>query len=402
MSKGQNKTIEKKLPPAEIKPKVTKTGKPVKPERIASEKYPGVYYRVSTKRGPNKSKNTIFWITWHQGGKRKWLKIGESANEITAQFAYEKLVEIKNDLRLGENPAILDRNTTPTFDTIIKDYFLKCESDGKNITSEKSRYINHIQPMFGKDTIYQITPVKCDKFKTKLLSKMAPASVKRIFTTMRAAINLAIKRKVYRGDNPFSHLSDFSMPKENNEGERFLSQSEALMLLKELERRSTQLWHMALISLLTGMRATEIFSLKGADIDEKNSLAIIRSKGGDREPVFLTQDALAILLQYQTTSDSLLFCNSKKQRINNISDTFNRVVSSLGLNNGVVDKRHKVWFHTLRHTFASWLAQSGEVGIYELMKLMRHRRIEMTLRYAHLIPDQQREKLSIISKIISG
>jgi integrase len=55
---------------------------------------------------------------------------------------------------------------------------------------------------------------------------------------------------------------------------------------------------------------------------------------------------------------------------------------------------------TLRHTFASWLAQSGEVGLHELMKHLRHKNIEMTLRYAHLIQDKQREHLAIISEIM--
>jgi hypothetical protein len=35
------------------------------------------------------------------------------------------------------------------------------------------------------------------------------------------------------------------------------------------------------------------------------------------------------------------------------------------------------------------------------MKLMRHKRIEMTLRYAHLIPDHQREKMSVIPNILN-
>ena len=38
----------------------------------------------------------------------------------------------------------------------------------------------------------------------------------------------------------------------------------------------------------------------------------------------------------------------------------------------------------MRHTFASWLAQSGKVTLMELQKLMRHKNITMTMRYAHL------------------
>lgn len=40
-------------------------------------------------------------------------------------------------------------------------------------------------------------------------------------------------------------------------------------------------------------------------------------------------------------------------------------------------------FHTLRHTYASWLVQSG-VDLYSVQKLMRHSNSKMTERYSHL------------------
>ena len=45
-----------------------------------------------------------------------------------------------------------------------------------------------------------------------------------------------------------------------------------------------------------------------------------------------------------------------------------------------------VTFHTLRHTFASWLVMEG-VPLFEVSKLLRHASIQMTERYAHLAPD---------------
>jgi integrase len=44
----------------------------------------------------------------------------------------------------------------------------------------------------------------------------------------------------------------------------------------------------------------------------------------------------------------------------------------------------------LRHTFASWLALAG-VDIYRIKTLMRHKTIDMTMRYAHLLPDATRQ-----------
>ena len=40
-------------------------------------------------------------------------------------------------------------------------------------------------------------------------------------------------------------------------------------------------------------------------------------------------------------------------------------------------------FHTLRHTYASWLAESG-VDLYTVKNLLGHSTITMTERYSHL------------------
>ena len=54
------------------------------------------------------------------------------------------------------------------------------------------------------------------------------------------------------------------------------------------------------------------------------------------------------------------------------------------------DRKNLVVLHTLRHTFASHLAIKG-TPIFTIQKLMNHRDIKMTLRYAKLAPDSGRE-----------
>ena len=56
------------------------------------------------------------------------------------------------------------------------------------------------------------------------------------------------------------------------------------------------------------------------------------------------------------------------------------------------DIKNKVVFHSLRQTFASHLAING-TPIFTIQKLMNHKDIRMTLRYAKLSPDSGRESI---------
>ena len=53
------------------------------------------------------------------------------------------------------------------------------------------------------------------------------------------------------------------------------------------------------------------------------------------------------------------------------------------LSKGIEDKRQKVVFHTLRHTYASWLVERG-ADLYTVKELMGHKTLAMTERYSHL------------------
>jgi len=93
--------------------------------------------------------------------------------------------------------------------------------------------------------------------------------------------------------------------------------------------------------------------------------------------------------------NDLVFPSANGGRIVQISETFNRVVTALGLNNGVTDPRQKVVFHTLRHTFASWLVEQG-IDLYSVKELMGHGTLAMTERYSHLSPDKLRRAIKTL------
>jgi integrase len=110
----------------------------------------------------------------------------------------------------------------------------------------------------------------------------------------------------------------------------------------------------SLISLHCGLRAGEIFNLVWNDIDFENKIILIKdTKSGRNRNVIMTEDVKTMLKKRKRLSKSALVFSSRiGEKITEVSRTFDRVIAALGFNDGVTDPRHKVVFHTLRHTYA--------------------------------------------------
>ena len=107
----------------------------------------------------------------------------------------------------------------------------------------------------------------------------------------------------------------------------------------------------------------------------------------------MTKDVLT-MLENKTGGEpsDLVFISRSEEKLKELSNAFNRAVDAVGLNNGIKDRRDKVVFHTLRHTFTSWLVQGGE-GLFLVQRLPGHKTGTMTQRYAHLAPDNLKEAM---------
>ncbi|MFC1614010.1 site-specific integrase [Gemmatimonadota bacterium] len=156
-------------------------------------------------------------------------------------------------------------------------------------------------------------------------------------------------------------------------------------MLEELKKRSLQLYEISLISLRTGARANEIFSLKWGDVDlERGTLILWDTKNTKTRVAYITEDVKRLLKEkLGGKNGELVFPGRNGVKIVEISNAFNQAVVAIGFNEDITDRRMKVVFHTLRHTYASWLVQKGE-DLYTVKELMGHSTITMTERYSHL------------------
>jgi len=218
-------------------------------------------------------------------------------------------------------------------------------------------------------------------------SKLSPRSIKYSLAVVRQVFNFARRNGVFLGENPVLRVT---LPQEDNRRMRFLTSEEATILLHTLYEKNHQLFEIALLSLHCGLRSKEIASLTFGDIDvDRKQIFVKDSKNKLNRVAYMTEDVKEMLCEKdEGEPDELVFRDHHGQKLKDyfISTQFSRILGTLGFNDGITDRRQKVVFHTLRHTFCSWLVQNGE-SLYTVKELAGHKTLSMTARYSHLSND---------------
>ena len=143
---------------------------------------------------------------------------------------------------------------------------------------------------------------------------LAGQTVNNIFSFMRSAINRAVATGMWSGVNPLSTKGGtWKMVKANNARLRFLTREEAQALLDDLEKRHPQLHDMALLSLRTGLLPTEIFKLRGQEVDGNACGLYIIQKGGKRVFVRVPEDMIRMLQAYKRKPAEPIFQQPRKK-----------------------------------------------------------------------------------------
>ncbi|MDH3468247.1 MAG: site-specific integrase [Gammaproteobacteria bacterium] len=165
---------------------------------------------------------------------------------------------------------------------------------------------------------------------------------------------------------------------------RYLSEAESKRLRKALETAPDYLRTMVLISLNTGLRRGELFTLTWPAIDlKRRQLSVVGSlsKSGQSRFIPLNQEAINALRTWRDSNGNtgLVFQSAAT------GGAYNNTKRSWAALLGRAKIKDFRW-HDLRHDFASRLVMSG-ADLYGVSKLLGHASVVTTQRYAHLAPD---------------
>lgn len=357
-------------------------------------KYTGVFYREVITNGKS---DKVYYVVYKDNGKTKEKKVGKLSEGIQANYANNIRTSIVNSIRLGEDLPILiskkDKTTITSFDEIANKFFDAKELHNRTNHQAKSKYKSQLKHLIGHKDIYRITKNDIVSIQHEFAKTRAPKTVNQYVQFIRAVYNFAIEEELFNGTNPANGIRELKI---DNKRERFLSVDEIKKLLSKISE-DNDLSLFTLLSLSTGGRLGTIMEISKKDIDFENNMLTLKDiKNNDTYGGFFNDELKKLLFkraQNLKPNEKLISMNERtlRRKLSKIiSDLFNNDLNT-------DDRKNRVVIHTLRHTFASQLAING-TPIFTIQKLLNHKDIKQTLRYAKLAPDSGQEKVKELMK----
>lgn len=331
-----------------------------------------------------------WWIRFtDEFGKRR--KKSFDAHEDAAKaLALEKarVIEVRRGQRDPTPP-------TKRYDDLA-DYWTEFKVPQKRSgTDDISIMRAHLRPFFGGRKLADIGVETVDRYlveKKNLSKKTVNNHLTLLVTQLNLAQELRWIARVPRIKKPRIRLfdADYDYLRTKDEIRRFLIAA----------AQEGELVHACYATaVFTGLREGEIAALTWEDINFETRLITVQrsfdgpTKAGDVRYVPILDVLLPILRRWRLRSaGKLLFPNvnggMQCESARLFQEVLHRVLDAAGFPklpkaNGRF--RYYVTFHDLRHTFASlWVMSGGD--IFKLQRMLGHKSIAMTMRYAHLSP----------------
>jgi integrase len=328
----------------------------------------------------------IFWFTIMQDGRRIQVST-KTNNKKLAENIYAKA-----KIQIAEGKWFEIEARLHTFDEMME-RFMKEHAPKREPTTQKrySSILKHLSAFFDSLTLAEITPKVITAYMENRYAEGASIATRnREFAMLSKALNLAWKQWEWCRENPCSRIQKES---ENNKVDRWLLPEEEVRLLKESEvYLNGQLAEIITVALHTGMRQGEIMNLKWSNIDiSRKVISVSKTKNKDPKVIPLNETVYEIFLKKckVISLSGYVFAtgNGTGVRTRNMLREFYKALKKAGITT--------FRFHDLRHTFATRLVQAG-VDLYSVAKLLGHRDITTTQRYAHHCPESLRQSVNIL------
>ena len=309
----------------------------------------------------------------------------EAERELALRLAQVELI------RRGERDA---PPRVRLFDELA-DYWLANRAVQKRSGRDDVSMIRrHLRPAFGGLRLREIGVAHIDAYKAARMG-LSPKTVRNhltlLGTMLRLAVDLGWLVRSPRIEKPRVRVfsGDYRYLRTEQDLRRLLCAARA---------EGEDVFALYATALFTGMRAGELAGLVWSCVDFATRLITVQAsydgptKAGDVRYVPIVDALLPDLRAWRIRCPGRLVFPNEAGNMHQPSarifqERLHRVLDAAGFPRpaGRSRYRHCLHFHGLRHTFAShWVMNGGD--LFKLQKILGHRSMEMTMRYAHLAP----------------
>lgn len=401
-------------PPRAPRPRLTSASlKSARPEgspyELRSDRCPGLLMRVET------SGTMTYWV---QVARSKRVRLG-NAKVLTLGQAEDTARRVLVDPVAYEK----EKHKAASLEDFIDEHYKPwATAHRKTATATLARLKASFGKKFYGQRLNEITLPALERWRTdRLNGGTSKATVNRDLVALSAVLTKAVEWNAL-DEHPLRKLKPLKV---TSKVVRFLSADEETRLRQALTRRDDALrqrrengnaWRaardlplmpergvygdhltpMTLLSINTGLRQGEVFTLRWADVDLDRKLLTVRAevaKSGKLRIVNLNSKALRVLTAWMECAEStavLVFPGPNRKPFVDVKKAWATLLKDAEIE----DFR----WHDLRHHFASKFVMTGG-DLNTLRELLGHADIKMVLRYAHLSSEH---KATAIERIAGG
>lgn len=158
----------------------------------------------------------------------------------------------------------------------------------------------------------------------------------------------------------------------------------------------TRNYAMMAVCIYNGLRRGELITLKLSDLDLEGRALRVCGKGRQWRVVPLAEEVHAALVAWlevrpRSVKHENLFTTTRANRIH--PTRMQRIWRAVLEKSGV--RQEGVSLHTLRHSAATMLLQSGTCDIAQIQRLLGHLRLDTTAQYLHVEPKDLQKAMDV-------
>jgi integrase len=304
---------------------------------------------------PIRKRGATWYVDVHLGGQRVVRSAGRGATRAEARELEAKIRRDLHAIRVGRAP---ERTIEQALARWLK-------GDARALRSYRKilSHANALRPYIFRRPLTRAPDVAEEVKRAMLAEGLSNATVNRRLALLRRVCRLAYSPWEWLGKPIVIQL----LP-ENNERHVYLTPDGVEALARACPNPAAG--DMCRLAAYTGLRRGELFGGGGTIVDGC-LLLDASTKTARPRMIPLPEAVLEIALRLPLAlSDYQLRVSFEAARI------------AVG--------RPDLHFHDLRHTYASWLVQSG-VHLLSVQELLGHSTVTTTERYSHLAPEHLRE-----------